>query len=106
MTFCGGGRWRNRVGGVGQTSWPMVRLTIDTDGMRLEPSWTWLGWIVPRREYAWLAIERLEDARWGVRIIPKQDPQSAYIFLTWPRTAIRQIILDIAEDYGAEVTRQ
>jgi hypothetical protein len=61
---------------------------------------------VPRRAYSWASISWIEDARWGVRIMPANDQDLAYVFLTWPRPAKRQLILDWAERLGARVARE
>lgn len=93
-SFIGGMRWM-RQGVIVTASWGTARLQVHPGGISLGPSVTWPGvWsivllplflltrIIPRWEFAWSDITRVENTGRGVRLIVRgrEDP---IVFNRW-----------------------
>src|SRR5207244_4058828 len=88
----------------GQASWALVRVRVSDQGISVKPVVSALAWLVPGHEFEWGQIDRLEDARWAIRIVVLGEP--AYAVLTWPGRRNADRVLEYASTRGALVDRQ
>lgn len=80
---------------------PFARLLAYDDGVRLEPTLKWMGFI-PSLSIGWPALEQIETVgRRGLRIRIK-DPATAIMFYA---LTDRDKLLDAAEQHGVAVDR-
>jgi hypothetical protein len=99
MELSVGARWRNGVGGVSHASQGMMSVRLSADGMHIRPATRLLPLL--SLDLAWASIDRLEDARWGVRVISNGKPVA--VLLTWPGRLRKQVIFDFARRMGITV---
>lgn len=80
---------------------PFARLLAYDDGVRLEPTLKWMGFI-PSLSIEWPALERIETVgRQGIRVRLK-NPATAILFYA---LTDRDRLLDVAEQHGVVVDR-
>jgi hypothetical protein len=98
MSFLGGATWRTSHAVSLRASWPLVKLEIYAEGIRVGPSKRWFGWAVPEVELEWISIISIYGTRTGIHITRGDLPGSWILF-----QLNRELILNALSRYPVQV---